>query len=194
MLPMLTTPGELPTGTGWAYEFEWDGIRALVDVHAGRLRITSSNDNDVTATYPELAGLAAISEDALIDGEIVAFSKGRPSFSALQSRMHVRGRQVKALARTTPVTLLAFDILRLYGVDLAERPYAERRATLERLGLQGAHWTVPPAFDDGPATASASLEQGLEGVVAKRLGSTYRPGQRSPDWIAVQHTTTPPAD
>ncbi len=190
VLPMLATAGDLPTGTQWAYEFKWDGIRALVDISAGQLRITSRNDNDVTAAYPELAGLATVSEDVLLDGEIVAFADGRPSFSLLQSRMHARGRQVAALARAAPVTLLAFDVLRLYGVDLCERPYAERRATLERLGLNGPHWTVPPVFDDGPATSAASTEQGLEGVVAKRLTSTYRPGQRSPHWVKVKHTRT----
>ncbi len=190
MLPMLATPGVLPIGTDWAYEFKWDGVRALVDASTGRLTITSRNGNDVTAGYPELAALGGVVEDGLLDGEIVALADGRPSFSALQARMHVRGRQVKDLARAIPVTFLPFDILRLYGVDLCDRPYTERRATLERLDRHGPAWTVPPAFDDGPATSAASLEQGLEGVVAKRLTSTYRPGQRSRDWVKVKHTRT----
>ncbi|PZS35618.1 MAG: DNA ligase [Pseudonocardiales bacterium] len=187
---MLATPGALPLGTDWAYEFKWDGVRALVDVSDGRVRITSRNDNDVTSGYPELGALSGAVEDGLLDGEIVALADGRPSFSALQARMHVRGRQVKELVRAVPVTFLSFDVLRLYGVDLRDRPYAERRATLERLDLHGPSWTVPPAFDDGPATEAASLEQGLEGVVAKRVTSTYRPGLRSRDWIKVKHTRT----
>jgi len=187
---MLATPGVLPTGTDWAYEFKWDGVRALVDSSAGRLTVTSRNGNDVTRGYPELAALSGALEDGLLDGEIVALADGRPSFSALQARMHVRGRQVNDLARAIPVTFLAFDVLRLYGVDLCDRPYAERRATLERLDLHGPAWTVPPAFDDGPATSAASLEQRLEGVMAKRLTSTYRPGQRSRDWVKVKHTRT----
>ena len=190
MLPMLATPGDLPTGTEWAYEFKWDGVRALVDVSGGRLVITSRNGNDVTSAYPEVGALTGVMEDGLLDGEIVALAGGRPSFSALQSRMHVRGRQVRDLARAVPVTFLPFDILRLYGVGLCDRTYAERRATLERLTLDGPAWTVPPAFDDGPATSAASIEQGLEGVVAKRLTSTYRPGQRSRNWIKVKHTRT----
>jgi bifunctional non-homologous end joining protein LigD len=190
VLPMLATPGDLPTGAEWAYEFKWDGVRALVDVSGGRLVITSRNGNDVTSAYPEVGALTGVMEDGLLDGEIVALAGGRPSFSALQSRMHVRGRQVRELARAVPVTFLPFDILRLYGVDLCDRTYAERRATLERLGLDGPAWTVPPAFDDGPATSAASIEQGLEGVVAKLLTSAYRPGRRSRHWIKVKHTRT----
>lgn len=190
MLPMLATPGRLPLGPDWAYEFKWDGVRALTDVSGGELVITSRNGNDVTPAYPELRALRGAVEDGLLDGEIVALVDGRPSFTALQARMHVRGRQVRDLARTLPVTFLPFDVLRLYGVDLCGRPYAERRATLERLDLDGPAWTVPPRFDDGPATSAASLEQGLEGVVAKRVSSTYRPGQRSRDWVKVKHTRT----
>jgi len=193
MLPMLAATGDLPSGPGWAFELKWDGVRGLADISASGLRISSRNGLDVTAGYPELAGLAGSGaglEDALLDGEIVALVDGRPSFAALQTRMHVRGGQVPALAMATPVSLLIFDVLRLYGVDLCARPYAERRATLERLGLNGPHWAAPPFFDDGPATLAASEEQGLEGVVAKRLASTYRPGRRSRDWVKVKHIRT----
>jgi bifunctional non-homologous end joining protein LigD len=141
----------------------------------------------VSAAYPELAGLAQACPDILLDGEVVALADGRPSFSALQNRMHVRSTsQARRLAATIPVTYFAFDILRLYGVDLTARPYVERRSTLERLGLSGPHWTVPPSFDDGPATLAAAHQNGLEGVVAKRLAAPYRPGLRSPDWIKVR--------
>ncbi|MEN3361202.1 MAG: bifunctional non-ous end joining protein LigD [Mycobacteriales bacterium] len=184
---MLATPGPLPTGPGWAYEFKWDGVRVLVDVGPDGLGMTSRRGNDVSAAYPELAGLRAACPDILLDGEVVALADGRPSFAALQNRMHVRSAsQAKRLAVTIPVTYFAFDVLRLYGVDLTARPYAERRSTLERLELSGPNWTVPPAFDDGPATAAAAEQNGLEGVVAKRLAAPYRPGARTPDWIKVR--------
>jgi len=184
---MLATTGPLPTGPGWAYELKWDGVRVLADVGPDGFSLTSRRGNDVRAAYPELDGLAEACPDILLDGEVVALSDGKPSFAALQNRMHVRSAgQARRLAATTPVTYFAFDILRLYGVDLTARPYTERRSTLERLGLHGPHWTVPPAFDDGPATAAAAEQNGLEGVVAKRLGAPYRPGTRSPDWIKVR--------
>ncbi len=185
--PMLATAGTLPTGAGWAYEFKWDGVRTLVDSSRSGLTLTSRLGNDVTIAYPELAGLAEVADDVLLDGEVVSLVDGRPSFSTLQSRMHVR-RAVEArrLAAAAPVTYLAFDVLRLYGVDLTARTFAERRATLERLEVAGPHWTVSPLFDDGPATAQAATENGLEGVLAKRLSSVYRPGYRTTDWIKVR--------
>lgn len=186
--PMLaTSAAALPAATGWAYEFKWDGIRALVDISDGTFRITTRLGNDATAAYPELATLAQGIEDALVDGEIVAFAEGRPSFGKLQTRMHVRSREQAArLVALAPVSFIAFDLLRLYGVDLTDRPLSERRATLERLAADRPQWTVSPSFDDGPATEAAARAHGLEGVVAKRLSSRYRPGQRTSDWVKVK--------
>jgi bifunctional non-homologous end joining protein LigD len=184
---MLATSGPLPTGPGWAYEFKWDGVRTLAEVSGSGLTLTSRLGNDVTPAYPELAGLAEVTSDVLLDGEVVAFVDGRPSFSALQNRMHIRAAvQARRLARTLPVTYLAFDVLRLYGVDLTGRPFSERRATLERIGVSGQHWTTSPLFDDGAATAAAAQANGLEGVLAKRLTSVYRPGTRTHEWVKVK--------
>jgi len=191
VLPMLAVAGALPTGAGWSYELKWDGVRALIDIADGTASFASRNGNDITPAYPELARLGRAVEDALLDGEIVSFVDGVPSFARLQHRMHVREKaQAARLARTEPVTLLVFDVLRLYGVDLTGRPYAERRATLSRLELTDDHWLVPPAFDDGPATVAAAVEQGLEGVVAKRADSRYQPGRRSQAWVKVKPVAT----
>jgi bifunctional non-homologous end joining protein LigD len=180
---LATAVPSLPTGDGWAYEFKWDGVRALVDVSDGGVRVQSRAGNDVTGGYPELVAQAEGIEDALLDGEIVAFEEGRPSFERLQQRMHVRGKtDVSRLVHEVPVTYVVFDVLRRFGVDLTDRPYAERRATLERFGAEYPGWTISPSFDDGPATLDVARAHGLEGVVAKRLTSIYRPGQRSDDW------------
>ena len=186
--PMLATSGTvLPSGAGWAYEFKWDGVRALVNVTAGKIRIHSRLGNEVTVAYPELAGLGADIDDALVDGEIVAFVEDRPSFGQLQLRMHVRSaKQAADLVAEAPVSFIAFDLLRLFGVDLTARPLSERRATLERLAADHPQWTVSPSFDDGSATEAASRAHGLEGVVAKRLSSRYRFAHRTNDWIKVK--------
>jgi bifunctional non-homologous end joining protein LigD len=185
--PMLATPGPLPEGPGWAYEFKWDGIRAVAMVEGGRTRLYARSGAEVTTAYPELRHLGEAFADAVIDGEVVVFdAKGRPSFQDLAERMHVREKARAArLAASLPVTYLAFDVLRLDGVDLFDTPYEGRREILEGLSF-GARTAVPPTFDDGEATVAASLENQLEGVVAKRLGSLYRPGVRSPDWIKVK--------
>lgn len=180
---LATAVDALPTGDGWAYEFKWDGVRALMDVSERGIRLWSRRGNDVTAGYPELVAQADGIEDALLDGEIVAFDDGRPSFQRLQQRMHVRGKaDLRRLAEEVPVTYVVFDVLRRYGVDLTERPYAERRLTLERFGEEHPGWTVSPSFDDGPATLEVARAHGLEGVVAKRSTSRYRPGARNDDW------------
>src|ERR1043165_5529353 len=91
--PMLATLGELPVAGGWAYEFKWDGIRALAYLGAAGSVLVSRNDRDITAGYPELAGLAAAvgGRRLVLDGELVAMDDAdRPSFSRLQQRMHVR--------------------------------------------------------------------------------------------------------
>ena len=127
-------------------------------------------------------------DNMLLDGEVVALDGGLPSFSALAERMHVSdARKARSLAIARPVTFMAFDLLRLYGVDLTSRPLAERRAALERIGLSGPSYQVPPTYDDGDALQAATLEQGLEGVVSKRLSSRYSPGRRSTDWLKFPH-------
>lgn len=182
---MLATKGDhVPTGTGWAHEVKWDGMRVLVDVHDGRVRAHSRNENDVTVSFPELLGLAGVLDDALLDGEVVALGAGVPSFAALADRMHVRdGARARRLAERNPVTLIVFDLLRLDGEDLRDQPLSERRARLEALGLADVAWQVPPTYADGQVLLDAAEQQGLEGVVSKRLSSRYRPGLRSRDWL-----------
>lgn len=187
MRPMLASPGTtIPRGPQWAHEIKWDGMRILAEVSDGHLTLLSRNENDVTVSFPELSSLAVTggAEDMLVDGEVVALDGGVPSFSILAERMHVSDtRKALRLAMTHPVTFMAFDLLRLYGVDLTPRPLSERRATLERISLTGPNCQVPPTYDDGNALRAATLEHGLEGVVSKRLSSRYSPGRRSADWL-----------
>jgi bifunctional non-homologous end joining protein LigD len=191
MRPMLASAGTvIPVGPQWAHEIKWDGMRLLADVADGRLRLSSRNENDVTSTFPELSTLAGpgMPDDMLLDGEVVALQAGLPSFSALTGRMHVSNPgKVGALTVTRPVTFMVFDLLRLGGVDLIGKPLAERRAALDGIGVAGPHAQVPPTYQDGVALQTATLEQGLEGVVSKRLSSRYRPGRRSPDWLKFPH-------
>ncbi|MGA3486854.1 non-homologous end-joining DNA ligase [Micromonosporaceae bacterium DT55] len=190
--PMLAVAAGLPEGPQWAYEFKWDGIRALADIRGGRQRLYARSGTEITVAYPELAPLAQQVGDALLDGEVVRLGEsGQPSFTALAERMHVRNpHRAAQLAASVPVTYMIFDVMRLDGADLTGRPYRSRREALEALGLGGARWAVPPVFADGVATYEAAGENGLEGVVAKRWESLYRPGVRSPDWVKVKLEVT----
>jgi bifunctional non-homologous end joining protein LigD len=189
---MLATPaadGRPPVGESWAYEVKWDGVRALADVGVGGTTLTGRSGRDVTAGYPELAGLAAVG-DVLLDGEIVAMADGTPSFAAVVDRVHVRDpARLAVLAREHPVTYVVFDLLRRDGRDLLLLPYDERRDALESLDLPG-RVQLSPRYDDGAALWQVTGGHGLEGVVAKRRSSTYQPGRRSPDWVKAAHRRT----
>jgi bifunctional non-homologous end joining protein LigD len=192
IVPMLARAGQLPREDGgWAYEIKWDGVRAIAYSQPGELRLESRNLNDITHSYPELArvGRALGSHDAILDGEIVAFDgDGRPSFAALQQRMHVADRaHARKLAAATPVTYIAFDLLWLDGQSLMGLPYEQRRQLLGELELGGEHVQAPEHVSgEGAALLQASSEQGLEGIIAKRLQSTYSPGLRTHDWIKIK--------
>ncbi|MCW2712862.1 MAG: hypothetical protein JWQ67_706 [Marmoricola sp.] len=181
---MLATKGDHVPGAGWTHEVKWDGMRVLVDRKATGLRIYSRNENDVTVSFPELHEMADVAGDFLLDGEVVALGEGVPSFGALADRMHVRdATRARRLVEKNPVTLIAFDLLRLDREDLTPLPLSERRERLLSLGLDDVSWQVPPTYDDGQMLLAAAEQQGLEGIVSKRLSSTYRPGLRSKDWL-----------
>jgi bifunctional non-homologous end joining protein LigD len=193
--PMLARLSAMPADEErWAFEVKWDGIRAIARSEPGRIRFLTRNGNDVTAAYPELRALnrALGSHAAMLDGEIVAFDeRGRPSFQALQPRIHLRGdAAVRRRAAAIPVTYAIFDLLWLDGHSLLDLPYEERRARLAELALDGPNWRVP-ADHRGPGAGTAVLaatrEQGLEGIVAKRLDARYAPGRRTPSWLKIKH-------
>ncbi len=193
--PMLAVAGELPPAgqdAAWGYEFKWDGVRALAAVRDGRARLWARSGTPVTDRYPELGDLPDTlhGADVVVDGEVVALDRlGRPDFGLLQNRMHrTGGAEVARLAAAAPVTFLVFDVLTVAGHSLLDLPYDERRERLDDLGAQGRRWVTTPWFRGGGADVhAASRDNGLEGVVAKRLDSAYRPGVRAPEWRKVKH-------
>lgn len=187
--PMLASPGALPPGDGWSYEPKWDGMRVVVHVDGDRVLLRSRNLRDVTASFPELAEVAAATGGvpAVLDGEVVALDGGgRPSFQRLQERMH-RSRPTAEVVERVPVSLVVFDLLRLGDSPTVDLPYGDRRRLLTELGIDGPRWRTAPAFEsDGEAVLEQCEALGFEGVVAKRIDSTYRPGARSRDWVKVK--------
>ncbi|WP_219460480.1 non-homologous end-joining DNA ligase [Nonomuraea rhizosphaerae] len=180
---MLAISGSLPRDRErYGLEVKWDGIRALIHLN-GELKVTGRHGADYTRRYPEISAFGV--KNAVIDGEVVALDRrGRPNFVRLQHRMHDNAPTETAL-ELYPVTYLPFDLLCLDGRELFDLPYRDRRALLDELDI-GA----PPYFPGESDLLSATHEQGLEGVVAKRLDSPYRPGTRSPWWVKVKHLDT----
>jgi bifunctional non-homologous end joining protein LigD len=192
--PMLATAGQPPAGAGWAFEFKWDGVRAVTAVAGDRFRSHSRRGNEVTAGYPELADLTGLLDGraVLLDGEVVALdAEGRPDFGLLQHRMHVRS-PAPDLVERIPVSYVVFDLLHLDGASLLAEPYDRRRALLEELEIAGPRVRVPPAAAgvSGAQLLEVARAHGLEGVVGKRRAARYEPGRRSAAWVktALLHT------
>jgi bifunctional non-homologous end joining protein LigD len=179
---------ELPSDDErWGFELKWDGVRAVAYVEGGRIALISRNDKDMARSYPEFAVLAGrVDEPVVLDGEIVALREGLPDFGLLQSRMHVQ-RPSDRLVREIPVWYYLFDLLHRGDRSLLDEPYTARREALESLGLDEDPVRTPPWWrGGGEDVLAASVEHGLEGVVAKPLNSRYLPGRRGP-WIKIKN-------
>ena len=180
---MLATSASGRALTGeWAYEPKLDGWRAVVVVDAGSVKVRTRTGRDVTESLPELAALPATCQDrsVVLDGELVAGAGTPEDFYGIAGRMASRHRRL-------PLTFVAFDVLFIDGQTVCDRPYNERRDTLEQLELTSASWAAVPSFDGEAADVFvACAELGLEGLVAKRVESRYRPGQRSRDWVKLK--------
>ncbi len=191
--PMLAQPGDLPKSEeDWAYEFKWDGVRALLYVEGGRVRAIGRNGTDLTPSFPELRDVGDFlgARPAVLDGEVVSFdAEGRPSFGQLSHRLHLGSKSLIArLSKSMPASYLAFDVLYLDGRTVMTLPYDDRRTLLESLQLLGDTFGTPPSIrgERGAAILAVAAERGLEGVVVKRRVSTYTPGRRTGDWVKVK--------
>jgi bifunctional non-homologous end joining protein LigD len=193
VLPMMARLSDLPKrDRDYGFEVKWDGVRAIAYCEEGRVRLESRTLRDITRQYPELSKLGRElgSRRAVLDGEIVALDdQGRPDFQRLQPRMHVTSEStIRRRVSDTPVVYMIFDVLWLEGHLTMPLPYTERRKRLEDLDLNGDNWRTPSYHvGDGKAMLEASDEQGLEGVVAKRLDSRYEPGSRSAAWLKIKN-------
>jgi bifunctional non-homologous end joining protein LigD len=195
VVPMLARLSQLPRDDGgWAVEVKWDGVRAIAYCRPGRVELQTRNLNDVTVQYPEVRRIhrALGSHDAVLDGEIVAFDEnGKPSFERLQQRIHnIDPNVVKRRMKAYPVVYVVFDLLYLDGTDLICEPYSRRRELLEGLDLNGESWQTPGhSVGHAKELLAASKEQGLEGVMLKRVDSVYAPGRRNGAWLKVKNVS-----
>ncbi len=210
--PMLAQPGRPFDSDQHLFEIKWDGIRALAFIEQTGYRLVSRHGLELGGLFPELATLTDLPPGTLLDGELVVLRRGRPDLSLVQSRQQLRsGHKIRFRARTTPATFIVFDQLYDEYRPLLGRPLSVRRdmlcSTLGRIGPAGdtdhagetthggdtTHARV--VFSQGVTGAGRAffqqvVEQQLEGVVAKRLDSLYRPGHRNGAWIKIKPPET----
>jgi bifunctional non-homologous end joining protein LigD len=165
---MLARSGPMPDGGGWSFEVKWDGFRCLVDTHEG-FRAVSRRRWRMESLLPELE---AMPSGLVLDGELVAFRDGLTDFPLLCDRMLHRGAGIA-------ITYLGFHVLAVEGLSTMTLPLRRLRELLDELDLTGPTWHTPPWFDDGQALWTVVCDQGLEGVVAKRLDTPYRTGREN---------------
>jgi bifunctional non-homologous end joining protein LigD len=191
--PMLATIGEAPfSDPNWLFEIKWDGVRALAWIADRALTLRSRTGQDITRRYPDLASLpeAIAAREVILDGEIVALdARGHSDFERLQERMHVRAPSENLVTRT-PVVYYAFDLLYYDGYDLREAPLLERKQLLQRL-LHTSHRFrySDHQLERGQELFELARENGLEGILAKRVSSPYV-SDRSPNWVKLKVTKT----
>lgn len=193
LVPMACSVSGAPeASTGWIYELKLDGVRALTRKDGGRVSIKSRRRLDMTAAYPEVArAMAALAPDrVIVDGEIVTFDEsGQPSFQRLAKRIHrTREHDIRMAMVEVPVVYALFDLLAVGDRDLTRLPLVERKALLRRLlPAPGVLRVLDHLEGDGRPLYAFCKARGLEGVVAKRAISPYRPGpSRSPDWVKMK--------
>ena len=188
--PMGCTAGALPEGQDWAFEVQWPGRRVIVAVDGGRADAWDNTGDEVSDHWPELSEMAEEigALQVLIDGVLVVPTRtGGFDTAAVERRVRPSSTSaVRRLAARHPAVFMAIDVLWLDGHTATGLPWENRRQLLERLELKGPSWQTPPVGVGASEGIAAVVEaQGLPGIVAKRIDSTYEPGETSPDWIAV---------
>ena len=193
--PMLARLApELPPAEGMLYEPKWDGFRCIVFRDGHEVELGSRKEKPLNRYFPEVveAVRSQLPERCVVDGEVVIAGDHGLDFDALLQRIHPAQSRVRKLAAETPASFVAFDLLALDDTDLRGEPLRHRRAQLER-SLAG----VRPPVHVTPATEDRALAvdwfdrfegAGLDGVVAKPVELTYRPGERA--MVKVKHERT----
>jgi bifunctional non-homologous end joining protein LigD len=188
--PMMAVLETAPfDADGWLYEVKWDGHRCLAALGAAT-RLTSRTGRDVTAQFPELIDMhrQLAARNAVVDGEVVALDReGRPSFQRMQDRFHRSPGELARSKDRVPIQFLAFDLLWLDGVPLLDLPLSERLARLAEVFVETGRLRLSQTVEGRGTALFEHVERlGLEGLIAKRAASPYRPGRRSPDWRKVK--------
>lgn len=172
------------------YQVKWDGVRMLSYVNNGQVTLINKSLKDKTMQFPELSILGELlgEKQAVLDGEIIVLKNGKPHFpSVLKRNLNKTAMHIKALVRELPIVYMIFDLIKLGTRDLRSEPFNVRNDLLSSC----LNWQQPfhlvESFADGPQLFAAVMENGLEGVVAKRKSSPYISGKRHNDWLKIKY-------
>ena len=189
--PMLAgMRSKVPSGTKYIYEVKWDGIRALLHLKNGVLKITSRSGSDLSKQFPEFhAEIPIDAQEAILDGEIVVLNEsGVSDFPQVISRLHTKGKlSIEKIAKHKKAVFYAFDLLFLDGRQVYQEAFTRRRDWLKVIVKKGQTYRISDVFEDGTALFSAGKAMGLEGIMAKVKDARYFPGERSDNWIKVKY-------
>lgn len=193
--PMLSeSTNKIPTDDDYIFEVKWDGIRALIAVEDGKVKIRSRNQNDVTAQFPELhvVDKAFRANCGLFDAEIVCLDKnGKPSFKQVINRLMTTGEtNIQKMSKTHPVYCYLFDCLYLDGRPLINEPLLKRKEWLGDAVRPDTPYRVSEFVEDGASLLEAAREHELEGIMAKTVSGKYLPGKRSDAWVKIKIRNT----
>src|SRR5438046_2593456 len=193
--PMLARPAEKPPESrDYVYEVKWDGIRALISLDEGEIKIHGRNGLDITKQFPELLipEQAFRATSAVFDGEIVCLeADGKPDFRNVIQRMQQTAEGgIQRAKASHPAVCYVFDCLYLDGRAIVNEPLVRRREWLEDAIRKDTAYRVSGIIEEGAAFFEAVKQMGLEGVLAKQRHSTYQPGKRSDSWLKIKTRKT----
>lgn len=187
--PMLAQLGQPFDSDQHYFDIKWDGYRGICLVEAGAHRLLSRRRWNMTSVFPELDHLAQLPAGTVLDGEVIALRDGKPSFQELQRRGQARSPlRIQELVAEVPTQFVVFDLLYERFEPLLERPLVERQERLAELVRQASSplHLSPGVVGSGLAFFEEARKQGLEGIIAKRLQSSYLPGKRTSAWIKIK--------
>ncbi|MBN8578418.1 MAG: non-homologous end-joining DNA ligase [Cytophagales bacterium] len=193
--PMLSGSADKPpVGDAYLHEIKWDGIRALIAVEDGQVRIRTRNHNDVTNQFPELtvADKSFRATCGLFDAEIVCLDKtGKADFKKVIHRLMSTGETaVQKGVKSSPVHCYVFDCLYMDGRNLINEPLEKRREWLKDAIKPDTPYRISEAVEDGQALFEAARAFALEGIISKDKTGKYFPGKRSDYWLKVKVRST----
>lgn len=185
--PMLAKSSSPFDSENHIFELKWDGTRCILFWENGKIRFQNRRLRDITHRYPEFSSIKFKATSAVIDGEIVVLSEGKPDFFKLQKREHiVEDDKIKILSELYPATYIAFDIIFIEGKSLLSTPLIERKKILEKVIAPSDFLILSQSFSNGKRLFEEALKLGFEGIMAKEKNSPYVPGKRTSYWLKIK--------